>query len=108
MIDKVLVANRGEIAVRVVQAAKELGIETVAVYSDADETAKHVRRADEAAHVGSSVAGKSYLDQESLLDAAAETGADAIHPATGSLRKTSRSPVGSRSPSSAGSAPRRT
>src|SRR6056297_1838470 len=85
MIDKVLVANRGEIAVRVVQAANELGIETVAVYSDADETAKHVRRADEAAHVGSSVAGKSYLDQESLLDAAAETGADAIHPGYGFL-----------------------
>jgi len=55
------------------------------VYSDADETAKHVRRADEAAHVGSSVAGKSYLDQESLLDAAAETGADAIHPGYGFL-----------------------
>ncbi|MXV61380.1 acetyl-CoA carboxylase biotin carboxylase subunit [Natronorubrum sp. JWXQ-INN-674] len=85
MIDKVLVANRGEIAVRVMQAATELGIETVAVYSDADETAKHVRRADEAAHVGSSVAGKSYLDQESLLDAAAETGADAIHPGYGFL-----------------------
>ncbi|MDG5818342.1 acetyl-CoA carboxylase biotin carboxylase subunit [Natronococcus sp. A-GB7] len=85
MIDKVLVANRGEIAVRVMQAATELGIETVAVYSDADETAKHVRRADEAAHVGSSVAGKSYLDQDSLLEAAAETGADAIHPGYGFL-----------------------
>ncbi|WP_121741652.1 acetyl-CoA carboxylase biotin carboxylase subunit [Natronorubrum halophilum] len=85
MINKVLVANRGEIAVRVMQAATELGIETVAVYSDADETAKHVRRADEAAHVGSSVAGKSYLDQESLLEAATETGADAIHPGYGFL-----------------------
>ncbi len=85
MINKVLVANRGEIAVRVMQAATELGIDTVAVYSDADETAKHVRRADEAAHVGSSVAGKSYLDQESLLEAATETGADAIHPGYGFL-----------------------
>ncbi|WP_137289263.1 acetyl-CoA carboxylase biotin carboxylase subunit [Natronorubrum halophilum] len=85
MINKVLVANRGEIAVRVMQAATELGIETVAVYSDADETAKHVRRADEAAHVGSSVAGKSYLDQKSLLEAATETGADAIHPGYGFL-----------------------
>ncbi|SDJ32655.1 acetyl-CoA carboxylase biotin carboxylase subunit [Natronorubrum texcoconense] len=85
MITKVLVANRGEIAVRVMQAATELGIDTVAVYSDADETAKHVRRADEAVHVGSSVAGKSYLDQESLLEAASETGADAIHPGYGFL-----------------------
>ncbi|MFC4439193.1 MULTISPECIES: acetyl-CoA carboxylase biotin carboxylase subunit [Natrialbaceae] len=85
MIDKVLVANRGEIAVRVMQAATELGIETVAVYSDADETAKHVRRADEAYHVGSSVAGKSYLDQESLMEAATATGADAIHPGYGFL-----------------------
>ncbi|TYL38073.1 pyruvate carboxylase subunit A [Natronococcus pandeyae] len=85
MINKVLVANRGEIAVRVAQAATELGMETVAVYSDADETAKHVRRADEAYHVGSSVAGKSYLDQESLLEAATETDADAIHPGYGFL-----------------------
>lgn len=85
MIDKVLVANRGEIAVRVMQAAAELGIETVAVYSDADETAKHVRRADEAYHIGSSVAGKSYLDQESLIAAATEANADAIHPGYGFL-----------------------
>lgn len=85
MINKVLVANRGEIAVRVMQAANELGIETVAVFSDADETAKHVRRADESYHVGSSVAGKSYLDRESLLKAATETDADAIHPGYGFL-----------------------
>lgn len=85
MIDKVLVANRGEIAIRVIQAANELDIGTVAVYSDADETAKHVRRADEAYHVGSSVAGKSYLDQDSLIDAATEAGADAIHPGYGFL-----------------------
>jgi acetyl-CoA/propionyl-CoA carboxylase, biotin carboxylase, biotin carboxyl carrier protein len=85
MINKVLVANRGEIAVRVMQTAAELGIETVAVYSDADETAKHVRRADEAYHIGSSVAGKSYLDQESLIAAATEANADAIHPGYGFL-----------------------
>lgn len=85
MIDNVLVANRGEIAIRVMQAANELDLGTVAVYSDADETAKHVRRADEAYHVGSSVAGKSYLDQDSLMDAAIEAGADAIHPGYGFL-----------------------
>lgn len=85
MIDKVLVANRGEIAIRVMQAASELGIETVAVFSDADETAKHVRRADESYHVGASVAGRSYLDRESLLEAATETDADAIHPGYGFL-----------------------
>lgn len=85
MIDTVLVANRGEIAVRVIQAANELGIETVAVYSDADETAKHVRRADTAYRVGPSVARKSYLDQESLLEAATKTDADAIHPGYGFL-----------------------
>lgn len=85
MIETLLIANRGEIAVRVIQAANELGIETVAVYSDADETAKHVRRADEAHHIGSSVASKSYLDQESLIEAATAAGADAIHPGYGFL-----------------------
>jgi acetyl-CoA/propionyl-CoA carboxylase biotin carboxyl carrier protein len=85
MFDRVLVANRGEIAVRVMQAAAELGIETVAIYSDADETAKHVRHADEAVHVGSSVAAKSYLDQEAIVEAAHESGADAIHPGYGFL-----------------------
>ncbi len=85
MFDRVLVANRGEIAVRVLQAASELGVETVAVYSDADETAKHVRRADEAVHVGPSVADKSYLDREALLEAAAEADVDAIHPGYGFL-----------------------
>ncbi|WP_255171346.1 acetyl-CoA carboxylase biotin carboxylase subunit [Natrononativus amylolyticus] len=85
MISSVLVANRGEIAVRILQAAAELGIETVAVYSDADETAKHVRRADEASHVGPSVAAKSYLDQDALLEAAAAADVDAIHPGYGFL-----------------------
>ncbi len=85
MFDTVLVANRGEIAVRVIQAAQELGIETVAIYSDADESAKHVRHADVAAHVGPSVARKSYLEQEAILEAARETGADAIHPGYGFL-----------------------
>lgn len=85
MFDRVLIANRGEIAVRVIQAAQELGIETVAVYSDADETAKHVRHADVARHIGASVARTSYLDQESILEAAREADVDAIHPGYGFL-----------------------
>lgn len=85
MFDSVLVANRGEIAVRVMQAADELGVETVAVYSDTDETAKHVRQADEAVHIGDSVARKSYLDQDVLIDAARQADVDAIHPGYGFL-----------------------
>ncbi|WP_265110689.1 acetyl-CoA carboxylase biotin carboxylase subunit [Halosolutus halophilus] len=85
MFDRLLVANRGEIAVRVIQAARELGVETVGVYSDADETAKHVRHADVTRHVGSSPARKSYLDGDALLEAARETDAEAIHPGYGFL-----------------------
>jgi acetyl-CoA/propionyl-CoA carboxylase biotin carboxyl carrier protein len=85
MFETVLIANRGEIAIRVVQACRELGIEAIAVYSDVDENAKHVRYADEAYHIGESVARKSYLDQEAILDAARKAGADAIHPGYGFL-----------------------
>lgn len=85
MFDRVLIANRGEIAVRVIQACHELDIEAVAIYSDTDETAKHVRLADEAIHVGSSVARESYLDQDAILDAAREADVDAIHPGYGFL-----------------------
>ena len=82
---KVLVANRSEIALRVVRACREMGIPAVAVYSDADSEALHVRHADEAVRIGPPPAGKSYLNIEALIDAAKDTGADAVHPGYGFL-----------------------
>jgi acetyl-CoA carboxylase biotin carboxylase subunit len=84
-IRKVLIANRGEIAVRVIRACRELGIQTVAVYSDADRAALHVRYADEAVHIGPPAPRESYLRAEKILEAAKKTGADAIHPGYGFL-----------------------
>ncbi len=85
MFKKVLVANRGEIAVRVIRACQERGLRTVAVYSDADRAALHVRYADEAARIGPAPARQSYLLVAAILAAAAETGAEAIHPGYGFL-----------------------
>ncbi len=85
MFDKVLVANRGEIAARIVAALRTHGIASVAVYSEADADAPHVRAADEAVCVGPPPVAQSYLDQDAILEAARSTGAQAIHPGYGLL-----------------------
>src|SRR5574339_1203816 len=85
MIGKILVANRGEIAIRILRACKELGIRTVAVYSDADQNALHVQHADEAVCIGPASPRESYLNAEALILAARESKSDAIHPGYGFL-----------------------
>lgn len=90
MIRKVLVANRGEIAVRIIRACREMEIETVAVYSEADRDALHAKLADEAVCIGPARPIDSYLAMEQILSAAVVTGADAIHPGFGFLSENSR------------------
>jgi len=85
MFQKVLIANRGEIALRIILACRELGIRTVAVYSEADEHALHVRFADEDVCIGPPRAADSYLNVPAIISAAEVTGADAIHPGYGFL-----------------------
>ena len=85
MFSKILIANRGEIACRVIKTARRLGIKTVAVYSDADRGARHVAMADEAVHIGPSAARESYLVADKIIEAAKRTGAQAVHPGYGFL-----------------------
>ena len=85
MIKKILIANRGEIACRVIKTARKMGIKTVAVYSDADRNALHVEMADEAVHLGPPAVNQSYLVMDKIIDAIESTGADAVHPGYGFL-----------------------
>jgi acetyl-CoA carboxylase biotin carboxylase subunit len=83
--NKLLIANRGEIAVRIIRACREMGIKTVAVFSDADKDALHVKYADEAVNIGPALSRKSYLNMDNIIQAATETQADAVHPGYGFL-----------------------
>src|SRR3712207_1960732 len=90
MFDKILIANRGEIALRILRAAKELGIATVAVHSTADANAMHVRLADESVCIGPAPAAESYLNIPSIVSACEITGAEAVHPGYGFLSENAR------------------
>ena len=85
MFDKILIANRGEIACRIIISARKMGVKTVAVYSDADAHSKHVALADQAVHIGPSPVAGSYLQADRIIQAALDTGAQAIHPGYGLL-----------------------
>ncbi len=85
MFDKILIANRGEIAIRVARTARAMGVRTVAVYSDADAAAAHMAACDEAVHIGGSAPADSYLRGDRIIQAALDTGAQAIHPGYGFL-----------------------
>ena len=100
----ILVANRGEIACRVIRTAKAQGYRTVAVYSDADAKAPHVQMADTAVHIGPSPVNESYLVQENILAAAKASGAEAIHPGYGFLSENASLPKPVRMPASSLSA----
>ena len=89
MFDKILIANRGEIACRVIRSARKMGIKTVAVYSDADRNALHVQMADEAVHIGPSPSAQSYLLKDRIIQACLDTGAQAVHPGYGFLSENS-------------------
>lgn len=90
MFDKILIANRGEIACRVIKTAQKMGIKTVAIYSDADKNALHVKMADEAVHIGPAPANQSYIVIDKVMDAIRQTGAQAVHPGYGFLSENSK------------------
>ncbi|PHQ99566.1 MAG: acetyl/propionyl-CoA carboxylase subunit alpha [Marinosulfonomonas sp.] len=90
MFKKILIANRGEIACRVIKTARKMGISTVAIYSDADKNALHVKMADEAVHIGPPPANQSYIVIDKVMDAIRQTGADAVHPGYGFLSENSK------------------
>jgi len=90
MFKKILIANRGEIACRVIKSARKMGIKTVAIYSDADRLALHVKMADEAVHIGPSPANQSYIVIDKVMDAVRQTGAEAVHPGYGFLSENSK------------------
>lgn len=89
MFEKILIANRGEIAVRIMRTCKRMGIGTVAVYSDADSRGLHRQMADEAVHIGGAPAGESYLNVENIISASLSTGCGAVHPGYGFLSENS-------------------
>ena len=89
MFEKILIANRGEIAVRIIKVCKEMGIKSVAIYSEADKDALHTKMADEAICIGPAPSGDSYLNMENIISAAVGTGAQAIHPGFGFLSENS-------------------
>ena len=90
MFTKILIANRGEIACRVMKTARSMGIKTVAVYSDADRDALHVKMADEAVHIGPAPSNQSYIVIDKILDAVRQTGAQAVHPGYGFLSENAK------------------
>ena len=93
MFKKILIANRGEIACRVIKTARQMGIKTVAVYSDADRDALHVDMADEAVHIGPAPAAQSYLVMDKIIEACKATGAEAVHPGYGFLSEREAFPI---------------